>query len=461
MKQAWYSDIYKIVEKTIALAIPFEIVHFPSTGITSAINRYAEWAKDNIESTTKCIIIDLRAAQFTEDPKKNREEFFRILKAHFEQYLKNSIDSYSDGEDPNESIYRKLEQIIKHYLTEKKNILIVFETTTQINLEKVAEYKDFLVFLDHIRDNTQGKVNILITSTYHQFDENNPAPLPIITQYFNYFRKEWLVPSIRNDILDKSEFKKHTPKDVIRLLDISGGLIVIVKSLIRDLTLFDLKLNTIHSLEFNKEFFEKFINTRSSLDRITTQLKPEFIKTMIAIIEKNPLDEIDEDCLTYFTKTGFLDEQGQIRGQILPSYMVIFKEKILKRINNNCIKISEKLETLDTPDTIRVRGNEELININTNLVINKLSGAIIVDGISKDEYLSEKELKIFIFLHSKINTDVGREEIADVIWGANLNHDYSDWAIDKLISRIRDKINDTKPYKIIKTVRNKGFILSN
>jgi DNA-binding response OmpR family regulator len=60
-------------------------------------------------------------------------------------------------------------------------------------------------------------------------------------------------------------------------------------------------------------------------------------------------------------------------------------------------------------------------------------------------------------MYSRPNQDVTREELARIIWTENTDAQYSDWAIDKVISRIREKLGDKKPYTLIKTARKIGF----
>lgn len=55
------------------------------------------------------------------------------------------------------------------------------------------------------------------------------------------------------------------------------------------------------------------------------------------------------------------------------------------------------------------------------------------------------------------NTPVSRDDIAKILWGKSWNTKYSDWAIDKAISRLRKKIVDSE-IKIL-TVKNFGYQL--
>ena len=76
-------------------------------------------------------------------------------------------------------------------------------------------------------------------------------------------------------------------------------------------------------------------------------------------------------------------------------------------------------------------------------------------------YFSISELRILSILINKKGLLVNRDEIARAIWKVHWENKYSDWAIDKLISRIRTGLVKLGlPKDIIKTKKGQGFILS-
>ncbi len=70
---------------------------------------------------------------------------------------------------------------------------------------------------------------------------------------------------------------------------------------------------------------------------------------------------------------------------------------------------------------------------------------------------TSQEINLVRFLQKNIDKPVSRDEIAEAIWGKSWNAKYSDWAIDKAISRFRKNII-SENYKII-TVKNFGYEL--
>jgi hypothetical protein len=82
-------------------------------------------------------------------------------------------------------------------------------------------------------------------------------------------------------------------------------------------------------------------------------------------------------------------------------------------------------------------------------------GDIHRDTISSLDNLSDTESSVYELLQRKNGTVVTREEIAKEMWGKKYADKYSDWAIDALIKRVREKL----PESNIETKRGKGFFL--
>lgn len=77
---------------------------------------------------------------------------------------------------------------------------------------------------------------------------------------------------------------------------------------------------------------------------------------------------------------------------------------------------------------------------------------------AREEYLLKgNELRVFRELLIKEEGVVSRDEIALILWAEEASEKYSDWAIDKLISRIRGKLKDGNSEYIIVTVKGSGY----
>ncbi len=87
-------------------------------------------------------------------------------------------------------------------------------------------------------------------------------------------------------------------------------------------------------------------------------------------------------------------------------------------------------------------------------------GIVYIGKETVDKDLTKKELEILDLLSKNPGKVISREQIAVIMWGKDFATKYSDWAIDRTISRVRSKIGDFayKP-KYIKTLRGRGFKL--
>lgn len=71
---------------------------------------------------------------------------------------------------------------------------------------------------------------------------------------------------------------------------------------------------------------------------------------------------------------------------------------------------------------------------------------------------NDNELKIFNFLNKNKNKLISKENLADIVWGNNEDADYSDWAIDQIISRFRKKMIKAEiDPQVLETVKGKGY----
>jgi hypothetical protein len=76
-----------------------------------------------------------------------------------------------------------------------------------------------------------------------------------------------------------------------------------------------------------------------------------------------------------------------------------------------------------------------------------------------ENVLKGKELLVYKYLFSQKGEVVSREKIAKVLWGEDYREKYSDWAIDKVISRIRKKLTEHDAVASLVTIRGQGYTL--
>lgn len=93
------------------------------------------------------------------------------------------------------------------------------------------------------------------------------------------------------------------------------------------------------------------------------------------------------------------------------------------------------------------------------LSYNRKANTLTFGEINLKKKLSRKEYGIILLLYRRKGKLVTRDEIAECIWSNKLLDLYSDWAIDKTISRLRKKMEILSIYYQIKTKKKEGFYL--
>jgi len=74
--------------------------------------------------------------------------------------------------------------------------------------------------------------------------------------------------------------------------------------------------------------------------------------------------------------------------------------------------------------------------------------------------LTDSEYEMLQLLHNNVGNIVSRDDCCRILRG--IDYDFNDRSIDMRISALRKKLNDDKmPYKVITTIRNKGYMLLN
>jgi two-component system response regulator RstA len=118
--------------------------------------------------------------------------------------------------------------------------------------------------------------------------------------------------------------------------------------------------------------------------------------------------------------------------------------------------MSARIEALLRRSTMnKEKTAQELSN---NLIINRDALSVTLNNTIVD--LTNSEFDMLVLLADKVGQTVSREECIQSLRG--INYDVTNRSIDMRISGLRKKLNDEKqPYKLIKTIRNKGYLLVN
>lgn len=141
---------------------------------------------------------------------------------------------------------------------------------------------------------------------------------------------------------------------------------------------------------------------------------------------------------TAFGKTNFNKQELQI-----VSYLQNLS--ILNKSNQNTIPLFNKYLQRITHQKSRLTAN---------------NGEIFLNNFPIKIFFSRQEFRVLQGLLKRQGELLTRDEIASLMWLIDTDKNYSDWAIDQLIKRLRKKI--TKIYispKSLKTIRGQGYLL--
>ncbi len=83
---------------------------------------------------------------------------------------------------------------------------------------------------------------------------------------------------------------------------------------------------------------------------------------------------------------------------------------------------------------------------------------VVLNGVNVSSHFSTKEKTVLVYLLKNQGVVVSRQQLAKEIWGEGKEGDYSDWALDQIITRLRKKLSRLNvAQKSLKTVKRKGF----
>ena len=89
------------------------------------------------------------------------------------------------------------------------------------------------------------------------------------------------------------------------------------------------------------------------------------------------------------------------------------------------------------------------------------SGDVWADG-HRAPVLTDHEYRLLLLLYGRMNKIVTRDDVAEAVWGADYMENIDDARCDKLLSRLRSKIEtDPANPKYLQTVRGRGYKLVN
>jgi len=148
-------------------------------------------------------------------------------------------------------------------------------------------------------------------------------------------------------------------------------------------------------------------------------------------------------------------------------------EELLTDLSSTEIELLKQILSGKKVKEIELMANRHILN--TGIVVNNDAGEltifskILTEFIKKEKprrhnssniqnILTKKENSLYNLLVQKQNQTCEREDIISVVWPEVKDLGVSDWAIDRLVFRLRAKLKQTGEYRV-KTIRTRGFCL--
>lgn len=371
--------------------------------------------QNKISKDIECIYIDTQSIS-------------EISSTGFYTHLNTLLSQIANEETPKKLIRTPilLSQWYIEQLTTDKKLCVIIDKMEK--LESLDEH--FFSSIKSLRDKHLGSITFIFSSHRPLIEQEE---FKKFKRFLDFACHKEIISDPYSDKDTMEIIKKLTKRYNIKISDkqkteivrFSGGIYGLIKILLR-----------LYEDEDNEVSTEKHIEN----DQITTKLARIF-------------ESFNEKEQKYLTKqatgkkisrpnTKYLTKSGILQGNTVRS--LLFDEFIKTRSNTK------------SPTTTR-QSQKENAEIQ-KLIIDFSSGEIKKGEKRLPKLLSETEINI---VKSMLNNEASittREDIARIIWKEDAIEKYSDWAIDKTISRIRKKLGDTKhPYTHIITIKGKGF----
>lgn len=258
-------------------------------------------------------------------------------------------------------------------------------------------HEDYPIFNDQINPQFSYKNNII----YHL------PKLKEVREFAGNLIKDWRISSI-------------TPKDICDIYAKTGGYLWLVKEILR----------------------QKRHNQSLSVSELVKQ--PEVISKARKIWLSFPF-QIRSMLQQQICGEKFLDKFGVINEAIEPSFEGLINE--LKLDNN----VSEN----GLPELLKLVCNEDV-----EQKLEVINSRILRNSVDITNMFSNRQSQVLRFFLSSIGRLVSREEIARCYWQGNWEKNYSDWAIDTMIARLRIQITKIKLPICIQTITKMGYVVT-
>lgn len=371
--------------------------------------------------------------------------FYRLLLTRIQKKIDENLKD--------ENIQRKIKEIYTNALN-NHDLFVIFSAVEDIiklitldaNLNlciliddfgTLADFdKQFFNSLKAIRNINKWKVTLAFSSDRDLITSLTPE---VLDELYDLFlnKQLWLKPISKKDAyLGLREWERERgiklPKKIKQsIFEISGGHPGYMRALSR--IYFD---NGKESSILNNEEIIKLAlhsTTLARSEKVWLKFLDEY-KDFLVHFVNNPNIPINHRA-KYLIKTGVIKEENGKKKLFSPLLEIYIKSKI------------DKKDTVEIP-------------VPKGLYIDPKTKTIYIDSKTLKKEPTPNEYKILQLLYKNKGKIVTREELAETLWGQKSIEKYSDWAIDRTLSRIRKKISDkaSNP-RFIETIKGRGLRL--
>lgn len=326
-------------------------------------------------------------------------------KSSLDQQTRDYVEKLFVESMQSKDVFLTIESIRKSLVRIAEKGLITTIFFIRFDRLKDVVTSDLFNNLQGLKDATNQKLSYVFTS-FRELTSLSPIAFPK-SSLSVFARNTYVKPAKRKDI--ETIFETYNKHYKISLSDsLMKSLFEIVDGYVQYL---QLSLISLHERNASPKDKKELFAILSSDERITLQseelwesLREEEQKVLLKVVKNQQIAESDKKLASYLWDTGFIYD-GKIFSPLLASYLSLRQEK---RENHN------------------------------------------ID-------LSKKENLLFLFLKGKVGEICEREEIIKAVWPEVEEFGISDWAIDRLVARLRVKLKSQNAKFEIQTVKTRGY----
>lgn len=215
--------------------------------------------------------------------------------------------------------------------------------------------------------------------------------------------------------------------------------------------------------EDTKIIFETYkerykLNLASALESPLFEIVDGYVQylqlALISLHESGKIFKSKQDIFDFLSK----DERIMLQSEELWESLNSAEQNILlKIIKDSKIAFDEKKLASYLWDSGLIDEGKEKTMVFSPLFSHYLKQRQTAAANNSNIELSKKENLLFTYLKSRVGNICEREEIIQAVWSKEEEFGVSDWAIDRLVARLRVKLKSQKTKFEIQTVKTRGY----